>query len=313
MAYRWLFLLLPLLFVACGAETHGSTWHDHVGDATLTSPVAPEVRELEYPPFSEGIFPCSRCHIGGPERVEADPGPAFPHLPHLESDLECGDCHMPEGGTDPRLPVAAICLDCHDDPASDTDAVREYFAATRDDAGEFRYARRWKTRDTKPNHPGHAKAGVECGVCHGAPSNRPFVKPRPVPLMKSCVACHKEREAPVECATCHREIRDRQHKAIVLHHAEKQRGCLDCHNPDDRDTVRLANGTKLPFEESYLLCGQCHGPKLRDWRLGLHGKRTGFWNGAKRYLLCVHCHNPHSPRYPSMVAQERPKRPEEIR
>jgi len=45
------------------------------------------------------------------------------------------------------------------------------------------------------------------------------------------------------------------------------------------------------------LCGQCHGEKYRDWRVGVHGKRTGDWNGKKRYLLCAHCHNPHTPRF----------------
>ena len=33
------------------------------------------------------------------------------------------------------------------------------------------------------------------------------------------------------------------HQDIKLHnHAEKQRWCLDCHNPDDRDKLRLASG-----------------------------------------------------------------------
>ena len=55
--------------------------------------------------------------------------------------------------------------------------------------------------------------------------------------------------------------------------------------------LRLANGTLVPFEESYRLCGQCHGDKYRDWRAGVHGRRVGSWNGEKQYLLCVHCHD----------------------
>ncbi len=42
----------------------------------------------------------------------------------------------------------------------------------------------------------------------------------------------------------------------------------------------------MPFTESYRLCGQCHGTQYRDWRSGIHGKRTGYWDGPKRYLLC---------------------------
>jgi hypothetical protein len=58
-------------------------------------------------------------------------------------------------------------------------------------------------------------------------------------------------------------------------------------NPDDRDVLRLANGDLVSFEESYNLCGQCHGTIFRDWKAGIHGKRTGEWNGKKQYRLCV--------------------------
>ena len=59
--------------------------------------------------------------------------------------------------------------------------------------------------------------------------------------------------------------------------------------------LRLASGDTVPFTESYRLCGQCHGDKFRDWRLGVHGKRIGRWDGQKVYFLCVNCHNPHTP------------------
>jgi hypothetical protein len=81
--------------------------------------------------------------------------------------------------------------------------------------------------------------------------------------------------------------------------------CLDCHNPDDRDTLIKLNGDALTFNESHLLCGQCHGPKLRDWDQGIHGKTTGYWDlpqdksETSIRRLCVECHNPHSPAFPS--------------
>ena len=100
------------------------------------------------------------------------------------------------------------------------------------------------------------------------------------------------------------------HTDIVLRHDEEHRWCLDCHNPTDRDKLRLASGELASFEESYRLCGQCHGDKYRDWRVGVHGKRTGRWNGAKSYLLCVHCHNPHSPRFAPLTPLPAPVRPQ---
>ena len=73
--------------------------------------------------------------------------------------------------------------------------------------------------------------------------------------------------------------------------------------------MRLVNGEAIAFEESYRLCGQCHGPKLRDWRLGLHGKRTGHWRGEKEYRTCVECHNPHSPPFAALEPEPPPLPP----
>jgi hypothetical protein len=102
------------------------------------------------------------------------------------------------------------------------------------------------------------------------------------------------------------------HTDIVLAHDEQHRWCLDCHDADHRDQLHLASGAPVSFAESYVLCGQCHGEKLRDWRAGVHGRRTGQWNGHKTYLLCAHCHNPHQPRFKAiqpMPAPVRPSRP----
>jgi len=82
--------------------------------------------------------------------------------------------------------------------------------------------------------------------------------------------------------------------------------CLDCHNPVDRDKLIKLNGESLTFNESHLLCGECHGPKLRDWDKGIHGKTTGYWDleqdedDLSVRMLCVECHIPHSPAFPDM-------------
>jgi len=123
------------------------------------------------------------------------------------------------------------------------------------------------------------------------------------------------------CSQCHADIPPNperrplpeMHSDIVLHHDEQNRWCLDCHDATNRDQLRSASGALIPFTESYRLCGQCHGTQYRDWRSGVHGKRVGFWNGPKRYLLCVHCHNPHSPRFASLKPLPPPVRPQFLR
>ena len=120
-----------------------------------------------------------------------------------------------------------------------------------------------------------------------------------------CSECH----ADMEVDTTRRELED-FHEDIHLDHGPGDRWCFDCHNPDDRDRLRLANGTLIGFDESYRLCGQCHGTIFRDWREGIHGRRVGYWNGAKSYLLCAHCHNPHAPRFPEIEPLPPPVRPQ---
>lgn len=123
-----------------------------------------------------------------------------------------------------------------------------------------------------------------------------------------CSDCHADMETNPE----RRELEEHTDIVEMFDHASDQRWCLDCHNPDDRDKLRLVSGALISFEESYYLCGQCHGTIFRDWKAGVHGKRTGEWNGKKVYRLCVHCHNPHSPRFKPLKPLPPPKRPDEI-
>ena len=121
-----------------------------------------------------------------------------------------------------------------------------------------------------------------------------------------CTECHDEKELPTN--RTRRQLVD-AHDDIILKHDEANRWCLDCHEATNRDRLHLASGELVPFEESYRVCGQCHGEKYRDWRAGVHGRRIGQWNGAKEYLLCVHCHNPHQPRFKKLAPRPAPLPP----
>ena len=121
-----------------------------------------------------------------------------------------------------------------------------------------------------------------------------------------CSDCHNPKDLPPN--PTRRPLTD-AHDDIVLKHDEEHRWCLDCHDADNRDRLHLASGAPVSFEESYRLCGQCHGEKYRDWRAGVHGRRVGLWNGAKQYLLCVHCHSPHQPRFKPLAPKPAPLRP----
>jgi hypothetical protein len=112
------------------------------------------------------------------------------------------------------------------------------------------------------------------------------------------------------CSQCHAELpRNAERRELAFHDAQQavlahgpDRWCLDCHELANRDVLHLTGGAPVPFTESYRLCGQCHGDKLRDWRTGIHGKRVGRWDGEKTYFLCVNCHDPHAPAFRGVVA-----------
>lgn len=123
-----------------------------------------------------------------------------------------------------------------------------------------------------------------------------------------CSECHADMEVNPEP-----RILEYFHEDIELDHGPADRWCFDCHNPEDRNRLRLINGTLIGFDESYRLCGQCHGTIFRDWRNGIHGRRRGFWNGPKSYLLCAHCHNPHSPAFKGIEPLPPPVEPAFLR
>ena len=313
-------LTIPLLLIAAAAATacarvEGRTaWQEALHKQTVPPMKAPAsaVYPASPPPFTPGIFPCSKCHEGGtPIKDEL---PAIPHKLHVGRGIECSGCHSPDDAEgDPKIPQREVCDTCHDEPAKLSAGAAAYFAKVTQPDGTTKFPNRMKTRDVTQEHVKHVKAGIACTECHGEISDAPFVRAKPVTRMERCITCHTERAKPVTCITCHKQTTEKQHVNIVLHHAEEQRGCLDCHDAADRDHLRLANGTKVAFEESFKLCGQCHGTQFRDWKIGLHGKRTGSWNGSRRYELCVKCHYPHEPRFKPMEPLPRPARPEEVR
>jgi hypothetical protein len=120
-----------------------------------------------------------------------------------------------------------------------------------------------------------------CGVsCHngvGPAFNPPKLpkgkKPAPVPTMEAMVP-----------------------DLANFQHGRGRIWCMDCHHTTKRNMLVDHFGDPVSFDQPQLLCGKCHGDKLRDWRDGIHGKRIGEFvsTGKKRWFTCTECHNPHN-------------------
>jgi hypothetical protein len=163
-----------------------------------------------------------------------------------------------------------------------------------------------------------AAAAVSAAAPKAQPAARPEKKPevlieaRPPPFSEGifpCMDCHQDQKDGTR-----RELGFHEEQQAIFDHDAEHRWCLDCHNLDEPGRPPAREREPVPFTESYRLCGQCHGDKYRDWRAGVHGKRTGMWDGPKTYYLCVHCHDPHSPRFNVRWSPSPPPvRPEEMR
>jgi uncharacterized CHY-type Zn-finger protein len=92
-------------------------------------------------------------------------------------------------------------------------------------------------------------------------------------------------------------------------HGEPLRDCFDCHDSSNLDNLRLVNGEAVKFEELDTLCCQSDWEIYNAWQAGAYGKRTGNWNGAKRYYRCSECHDPHQPVFTPMEPEPAPTKP----
>lgn len=109
------------------------------------------------------------------------------------------------------------------------------------------------------------------------------------------------------CSDCHeaglpwnndRRALQTAHTEIALVHGGERMWCWDCHDGAARDKLRTAGGVLIDIADAQELCGQCHSPQYRDWKSGVHGKRTGNFlaPGETTQMRCAACHPAHAPK-----------------
>lgn len=119
----------------------------------------------------------------------------------------------------------------------------------------------------------------------------------------------KSNIASYACTECHIQSLEsmknnsnqkRAHWDIKMQHAnENAMNCATCHNGEDMDNLNSLTGASIDYNQSYLLCAQCHSSQFTDWKGGAHGKNIGGWAKPRAAMTCVNCHNPHQPQIPS--------------
>lgn len=123
------------------------------------------------------------------------------------------------------------------------------------------------------------------------------------------------------CMKCHDQIKSKKinlplkkpHQNIEIEHFVNAGDCFFCHDRKDRNKLVLINKSKVSYNQSYMVCTQCHGEKFREWNVNIHGKQIGSWNvgsSTKTYRMsCTACHNAHSPKIKPMKTEPGPPNP----
>jgi cytochrome c553 len=120
------------------------------------------------------------------------------------------------------------------------------------------------------------------------------------PVLAACSSCHATTKPNIETHSS-AEL-DQFHQGLKYAHGNL--ACLSCHNAKNYDTLQLATGKPVEFENVMTLCAQCHGTAMRDYERGSHGGMNGYWDltkGPRTRNNCVNCHDPHSPKYPQAM------------
>ncbi len=193
----------------------------------------------------------------------------FTHKKHLESGMECANCHTgvsaSENSRDNNIPLLEICADCHD-PLPDL---------------EFRAS---LEREIVFSHRIHLAAEPKCSTCHILGGVEIEARMR-LPEMALCLSCHKKESQTEKCADCHTGLGS---PGLVPRSHDKQ--------------WFLAHGQEGALDQTY--CSNCHGqsfcqechqgdniepkPHRRNWRY------THSIAARKGVLECSDCHEPSS-------------------
>src|SRR3990167_6495320 len=130
----------------------------------------------------------------------------FSHRIHVkEQEIDCSTCHefvdkSPVAGA----PPLETCMQCHEGVAIDRPQIvrlKKYW----DEKKNIEWVRIYSIPDfIYFTHKRHVKAGIDCSVCHGDVANTERMGRVRKLNMGWCIGCHKKKNAPTDCVTCHK-------------------------------------------------------------------------------------------------------------
>jgi hypothetical protein len=159
---------------------------------------------LVFTPAHRSLLEAVRDFFGlRPEPVQPI---AYSHKVHLENGMACLDCHTSvETGPVAGIPGVETCMVCHAAIATEHPEIQK-LAAYQERGEDVPWQRVYDyspSAHVRFQHAPHIRAGVDCARCHGDMTQQ-TVAVRAVNLtMGTCVTCHQQEKASVDCTTCH--------------------------------------------------------------------------------------------------------------
>ena len=140
--------------------------------------------------------------------MAAAQGPVQPlpysHKQHIEAGLKCKDCHdMPDPGEVAGIPPVSRCMACHQSVKKDSPAIQRLTELAKEHR-PVPWIRVYQIPSYVAfSHKAHVDAGASCETCHGEISQMDRVFKAKEMNMGSCMACHQQKRASLDCAYCH--------------------------------------------------------------------------------------------------------------
>jgi len=184
--------------------TSAAAWFAAAALAVACSSQPPPVSSSVYSP-SHATFSSAVRHFFNVHPTARQPIP-FPHKTHIEKQAMCTDCHETvERGPIAGIPSVKTCMICHSQIATDRPLIKEVTSYSERGV-EIPWQRVYgfpHEAHIKFNHAPHIRAQVECSTCHGDIPKMTVAERAVNHTMGFCVNCHRQKNAPNDCLTCH--------------------------------------------------------------------------------------------------------------
>src|SRR4051812_13581603 len=164
------------------------------------------------PPISSSVYTPAHRTIASAARDFFNVHPAahqpmaFPHKTHIAKEAMCTDCHETvERGPIAGMPSVKTCMICHSQIATDRPLIKEVTSYSEKGI-EIPWQRVYgftHSAHIRFNHAPHIRASVDCKTCHGDVANMTVAERAVDHTMGFCVGCHRQKNAPNDCLTCH--------------------------------------------------------------------------------------------------------------